>query len=120
MGLTGARVAERNDVLARQHVLAARQFEHQHLVQRGDGGEVERVEALARREGTVRNFVFWPGGWTFLCCGSCEALTEQDGELGFGHGPLTRRHDPFFLGLVQDVNAGVKMHRRAGVKMHQG
>ena len=31
-----------------------------------------------------------------------EAFAEQDGELGLGHGPLTRRHFPLFLGSVQD------------------
>ena len=31
----------------------------------------------------------------------CEALAEQDSELGLGHGPLARRHDPLFLRAVQ-------------------
>src|SRR3954466_13242746 len=34
--------------------------------------------------------------------GGCEALAEQDGELGLGHGPLARRHDPLLFGTVQD------------------
>ena len=34
--------------------------------------------------------------------GQCETLAEQDGELGLGHGPLARRHDPLLLGAVQD------------------
>jgi superfamily I DNA/RNA helicase len=34
--------------------------------------------------------------------GCCEALSEEEGELGFGHGPLARRHDPLLLGTVQD------------------
>jgi len=32
----------------------------------------------------------------------CEALAEEDGELGLGHGPLARRHDPLLFGAVQD------------------
>jgi hypothetical protein len=31
-----------------------------------------------------------------------EALAEEDGELGLGHAPLARRHDPLLLGAVQD------------------
>jgi hypothetical protein len=33
--------------------------------------------------------------------GHCEALAEQDSELGLGHRPLARWHDPLFLGAVQ-------------------
>ena len=33
--------------------------------------------------------------------GHGEALTEQDSELGLGHGPLARRHDPLFFRAVQ-------------------
>ena len=32
----------------------------------------------------------------------CEALAEEDGETGLGHGPLARRHNPLLLGSVQD------------------
>jgi len=32
----------------------------------------------------------------------CEALAEEDGELGFGHRPFARRHDPLLFGAVQD------------------
>ena len=46
MGLAGAAVAERDDVLAALDVLAARQFQDQHLVERRDGLEVEAVEAF--------------------------------------------------------------------------
>lgn len=31
-----------------------------------------------------------------------EALAEDDGELGLGHGPLTWRHIPLFFRSVQD------------------
>jgi hypothetical protein len=34
--------------------------------------------------------------------GQCEALAEQDGELGLGHRPLARRRDPLLFGAVQD------------------
>ena len=34
--------------------------------------------------------------------GYCEALAEEDGELGLGHGPLAQRHDPLLLEAVQD------------------
>ena len=50
MRLAGAGVAERNDVLAPQNIFAACEFEHEHLVQAWDDREVERVEALGRRE----------------------------------------------------------------------
>jgi hypothetical protein len=33
--------------------------------------------------------------------GGCEALAEQDDELGLGHGPRARWHDPCLLGAVQ-------------------
>ena len=50
MGLAGAAVAQCDDVLAAQDVLAAGEFQHEYLVEAGDRGEVERVEALHRRE----------------------------------------------------------------------
>jgi hypothetical protein len=33
---------------------------------------------------------------------SREPFTEENGELGLGHTPLARRHDPLLLGAVQD------------------
>src|SRR5208282_450838 len=33
---------------------------------------------------------------------SREPFAEENGELGFGHTPLARRHDPLLLGTVQD------------------
>ena len=42
------------------------------------------------------------GGSTYQAMADCEALAEEDGELGLGHGPLARRHDPLLLGAVQD------------------
>jgi len=50
MALAGAAVAERDDVLPAQDELAAAEVQHQHLVEARDGGEVEGVEALHRRE----------------------------------------------------------------------
>src|ERR1035437_6601701 len=50
VGLAGAAVAERDDILAAGDVLRAGQLQHQGLVERGDGGEVEAVEALDRWE----------------------------------------------------------------------
>ena len=50
MGLARAGRAEGNDVLAPLDPLAARQLQHLRLVQRGDGLEVEAVEALGDRE----------------------------------------------------------------------
>src|SRR5216683_3848650 len=44
----GATVTDRDDVLAAGDVLRACQFQHQGFVERGDGGEVEAVEALDR------------------------------------------------------------------------
>ena len=46
VGLAGAAVAERDDVLAAGYILRAGQFQHQGLVERWDGGEVEAVETL--------------------------------------------------------------------------
>lgn len=46
MGLAGVGVAQRNDVLAAQDELAACQFQHQQLVETGDGAEVECIKAL--------------------------------------------------------------------------
>ncbi len=50
VGLAGAAVAERDDVLAALDVFAAGKLEHEGLVERGDGLEVEAVEALGHRE----------------------------------------------------------------------
>ena len=50
MGLAGAARAQGDDVLAPLDPLAARQLQHLRLVQRGDGLEVEAVEALGDRE----------------------------------------------------------------------
>jgi hypothetical protein len=50
MGLAGPAVAEGDDVLAASDVLAAGEFQRQHFVEAGDGGEVECLEALDRRE----------------------------------------------------------------------
>src|SRR6266851_3015853 len=41
---------ERDNVLAAQDVLRARQLQHEHLVKAGQRSEVERVEALHRRK----------------------------------------------------------------------
>lgn len=41
---------ERDDVLAALDPFAARQFQHQHLVELRDGGEVEAVEAFGSRK----------------------------------------------------------------------
>ena len=46
MGLAGAAVAERDDVLAALDIFTARQLHDQHLVERWDGLEVEAVEAF--------------------------------------------------------------------------
>jgi hypothetical protein len=58
MSFAGAAVANRDDVLAAADVLRACQLQHQRLVERGDRGELEAVEAFDR--GVVRNFVFEP------------------------------------------------------------
>ncbi len=50
MGLAGAGGPEGNDVLLALDVVAARQFHDQGLVERGNGLEVEGIEALHRRE----------------------------------------------------------------------
>ena len=46
MGLAGSPVAERDDILTTLYVFASRQLQNQHLVERGDGLEVEAVEAF--------------------------------------------------------------------------
>ena len=50
MGLAGAAVADGDDVLPVLYVLAAGQRQHQGLVHRGDGHEVEGVQGLDRGE----------------------------------------------------------------------
>lgn len=50
MGLSGPTVAQCDDVFPPQDIFAPRQFQHEHLVEAGDSGEVERVDALHRRE----------------------------------------------------------------------
>jgi len=50
MRFAGAAVADRDDILAASDVLAVGQLQHQCLVERGDRGEVETVEAFHCRE----------------------------------------------------------------------
>jgi transposase len=56
---------------------------------------------FVRRLRDCRKFRVREGGCTRSGHGSGEALAEEDGELSFGHGPLTGRHDPVFLAAVQ-------------------
>jgi len=42
------------------------------------------------------------GGLTSSGHGPNEPLSEEDGELGLGHGPRARWHCPLLLGAVQD------------------
>ena len=44
----------------------------------------------------------------------CEALAEENGELGLGHAPLARRHDPLLLGTVQDQEEQLRRRLVAG------
>ena len=46
VSLAGSRVAQGDDIVAPGNELAAGKFEHQHLVDAGDRGEVERVDGL--------------------------------------------------------------------------
>ena len=48
MGLSGSAVAQRDDVVAGDDIFAARQLQRQRLIERGNGREVERIEALHR------------------------------------------------------------------------
>ena len=50
VGFAGAAVAEQQDVFLAVEILASRQFQDQGLVERGDGEEVEAVQALHHRE----------------------------------------------------------------------
>src|SRR3954466_1522053 len=63
------------------------------------------MRVLPRRRSTndsVGIFVCGSGGCSCSGQGSCEALAEEDGELSFGHTPLTRWHGPLFFRPVQD------------------
>src|ERR1039458_7124054 len=50
VGLAGAGVAYRDDVLPAAHILRAGEVQHEDLVERGNDGEVEAVQALHGRE----------------------------------------------------------------------
>jgi hypothetical protein len=50
VGLARAAVAERDHVLPPLDVIPAREVEHQDLVERGDGQEIEAVQAFDRGE----------------------------------------------------------------------
>ena len=50
MTLAGAGIAQSDHILPALDVCAARQFQDQHFVERGDRLEVEAVQALGRRE----------------------------------------------------------------------
>jgi hypothetical protein len=60
----------------------------------------DRADDLLLLRGPIRNFVR-AGRVKQSGHGHCEALAEQDGELGLGHGPLARRHHPLLFGAVQ-------------------
>ena len=55
VALARAAVAKRDDVLAPQDVFASRKLQDQHLVERGDGAELEAVEPLHGREASGAN-----------------------------------------------------------------
>src|SRR5664280_98372 len=50
VGLAGAAVADRDDVLPAGHILRAGELQHEGLVERRNGGEVEAVQTLHGRE----------------------------------------------------------------------
>src|ERR1035438_8148222 len=50
VGLASAGVADRDDVLPAAHILRAGEVQHEDLVERGNDGEVEAVQALHGRE----------------------------------------------------------------------
>src|ERR1022692_1156331 len=50
VGLAGAGVADRDDVLPAGHILRTGELQHEGLVERRNGGEVEAVQALHGRE----------------------------------------------------------------------
>src|SRR5277367_3838827 len=56
--LARAGVAKRDDVVAAQDVFAAGEFENQHLVEAGNGREVECVEALHRGKARLTDAPF--------------------------------------------------------------
>src|SRR4051794_6354895 len=63
----------------------------------------KRFKSLKRHlRDSVGIFVCGSGGCSCSGQGSCEALAEEDGELSFGHTPLTRWHGPLFFRPVQD------------------
>jgi 23S rRNA (uracil1939-C5)-methyltransferase len=75
-------------------------------------GDERAVAALARAAAGQRGITV---GLSGISCAAgrlnqsghsqCEALAKEDGELGLGHGPLARRHDPLLFGAVQDQGA---------------
>src|ERR1700730_17523431 len=50
MRLAGAAVAESNNIVVGDEIFATGQFENERLVERWNGGEVERVETFHRRK----------------------------------------------------------------------
>src|SRR5436190_2077514 len=50
MRLAGSVIAKSDELVARNHIFAAREFENERLVERGYGGEIECIEALHRRK----------------------------------------------------------------------
>src|SRR3977135_2193134 len=50
MGLSRAGITQSNNIVACDEIFAAREFERQRLVERWNGGEVERVETFHRRK----------------------------------------------------------------------
>ena len=60
------------------------------------------LKPLSTRQRDCQDFPVWVAGGTLRRDGFDEALAEDDGELGLGHGPLAWRHFPLFFGSVQD------------------
>ena len=64
------------------------------LVMQFEIAPCERFQPDAR---ACQEFRVWAGSLTLRRHGFDEALAEDDGELGLGHGPFTGRHFPLFL-----------------------
>src|SRR5665213_1237145 len=84
--LARARVSKRDDVVAAQDVFAAGEFENQHLVEAGNGREVERVETFHRGEARLTDAPFDNAPFPID-----EFQFDQSQEIGRVIDPLARR-----------------------------
>src|SRR3982074_3207799 len=69
VGLAGAAVADRDAILPAGHILRAGELQHEGLVERRNGGEIEAVQALHGQEPRLLDGGLLPASLMYFCFG---------------------------------------------------